>query len=44
MGFGGGMGGFSIGPSSVQANAEAGLPFAELPDDFHERIEKVVEK
>ena len=31
MGFGGGMGGFSIGPSSVQANAEAGLPFAELP-------------
>ena len=43
MGFGGGMGGFSIGPSSVQANAEAGLPFAELPDDFHERIEKVVE-
>ena len=44
MGFGGGMGGFSIGPSSVQANAEAGLPFAELPDDFHERIEKVVKK
>ena len=44
MGFGGGMGGFSIGPSSVQANAEAGLPFAELPDDFHERIEKVTEK
>ena len=44
MGFGGGMGGFSIGPSSVQANAEAGLPFAELPHDFHERIEKVVEK
>ena len=44
MGFGGSMGGFSIGPSSVQANAEAGLPFAELPDDFHERIEKVTEK
>ena len=44
MGFGGGIGGFSIGPSSVQSNAEAGLPFAELPDDFLKRIDKVLEK
>ena len=44
MGFGGGIGGFSIGPSSVQSNAEAGLPFAELPEDFFERIDKVLEK
>ena len=44
MGFGGGIGGFAIGPSSVQSNAEAGLPFAELPDDFLERIDKVLEK
>ena len=43
MGFGGHGGGFNIGPTSVQANAEAGLPFAQLPQEFLTRIEKVLE-
>ncbi|MEE2769399.1 MAG: ABC transporter ATP-binding protein [Actinomycetota bacterium] len=44
MGFGGHHGGFSIGPTSVQANAEAGLPFAQLPEGFLERIEGVLDQ
>ncbi|MDH3708218.1 MAG: ABC transporter ATP-binding protein, partial [Acidimicrobiia bacterium] len=38
MGFGMPGGGFSIGPSSVQANAEAGLPFANVPGDLADKV------
>ena len=37
MGFGA-PGGFSIGPSSVQANAEAGLPYANVPGDLADKV------
>jgi len=30
----GGGHGFFTGPSSVQANAQAGLPFAEVPEEL----------
>ena len=43
MGFGGHQGGFNMGPTSVQANAEAGLPFAQLPEGFLEQIDEVLE-
>ncbi|MDH4169160.1 MAG: ABC transporter ATP-binding protein/permease [Acidimicrobiia bacterium] len=39
MGFGA-PGGFSIGPSSVQSNAEAGLPFANVPGDLADKVER----
>ena len=43
MGFGHPGGQFSIGPSSMQANANAGLPFAEVPGDLAGRVEAVLE-
>ena len=42
MSFGGHQGGFNMGPTSVQANAEAGLPFAQLPEGFLEQIDEVL--
>ena len=40
---GGGHGhGFFTGPSSVQANAQAGLPFAEVPEELRSRIADVL--
>ncbi|HEX7095709.1 MAG TPA: ABC transporter transmembrane domain-containing protein, partial [Acidimicrobiales bacterium] len=41
MGFGAGS--FSGGPSSVQANAAAGLPYAGVPGRLSERIDEVLE-
>jgi len=41
-GFGGH--GFFGGPSSVQANAQAGLPFAEVPEELRSRIAGVLER
>jgi ATP-binding cassette subfamily B protein len=43
MGFGGASYGFG-GPSSVQSNQDAGLPFAGLPGDLSERLEEVLEQ
>ncbi|MGI9601568.1 MAG: ABC transporter ATP-binding protein [Acidimicrobiales bacterium] len=40
MGMGMPAGGFSIGPSSVQSNAEAGLPFANVPGDLADKVER----
>ena len=34
--------GFFAGPSSVQANAQAGLPYADVPDELRTRIEDVL--
>ncbi|MDG2428472.1 MAG: ABC transporter ATP-binding protein [Acidimicrobiales bacterium] len=34
--------GFFGGPTSMQANAQAGLPFAEVPDELRARIEEVL--
>ena len=34
--------GFFTGPSSVQANAQAGLPFAEVPEELRSRIADVL--
>jgi len=42
MGFGGPMIGFGGGPSSVQANAAAGLPFASVPGDLAAKVEQVL--
>jgi len=42
MGFGHPGGQFSIGPSSIQANANAGLPFADVPGDLAGRVETVL--
>ncbi len=40
----GGFGhGFFAGPSSMQANAEAGLPFADVPGELQDRIAEVLE-
>ncbi|HAQ22186.1 MAG TPA: ABC transporter ATP-binding protein [Acidimicrobiaceae bacterium] len=41
-GFGGH--GFFGGPSSVQANAQAGLPFAEVPEELQDRIKTVLDR
>jgi ATP-binding cassette, subfamily B, bacterial len=41
MGFGM-VGGWGGGPSSVQANAEAGLPFASVPGDLQSKVEAVL--
>ena len=41
MGFG--PGAWGGGPSSVQANAAAGLPFAGVPGPLQEAVEKVLE-
>jgi len=38
----GGHHGFFTGPTSVQANAQAGLPFAEVPEELRSRIEEVL--
>ena len=38
----GGGHGFFTGPSSVQANAQAGLPFAEVPEELRSRIADVL--
>ena len=38
----GGGHGFFAGPSSVQANAQAGLPFAEVPEELRNRIADVL--
>ena len=43
MGFGHPGGRFTIGPSSMQANADAGLPFADVPGDLAGRVEAVLE-
>ena len=43
MGFGPMGGGFGGGPSSVQANAAAGLPFAGVPGPLQDAVEKVLE-
>ncbi len=41
MGFGG-HGGYTIGPSSMQANANAGLPFADVPGELGHMVEEVL--
>ena len=38
----GGHHGFFTGPTSVQANAQAGLPCAEVPEELRSRIEEVL--
>ena len=38
----GGHHGFFTGPTSLQANAQAGLPFAEAPEELRSRIEEVL--
>ena len=43
MGFGHPGGRFTIGPTSMQANADAGLPFADVPGDLAGRVEAVLE-
>ncbi|MCH2411810.1 MAG: hypothetical protein MK189_02390, partial [Acidimicrobiales bacterium] len=43
MGFGHAGGRFTIGPTSMQANADAGLPFADVPGDLAGRVEAVLE-
>ena len=43
MGFGGSAHGFG-GPTSMQANQQAGLPFAGLPGDLSDRLEAVLER
>ncbi|MDP6493027.1 MAG: ABC transporter ATP-binding protein [Acidimicrobiales bacterium] len=43
MGLGHPGGRFTIGPSSMQANADAGLPFADVPGDLAGRVEAVLE-
>ena len=42
MGFG--PGGFGGGPSSVQANAAAGLPYAGVPGKLGAEVDKVLER
>ena len=42
MGFG--AGGWGGGPSSVQANAAAGLPFAGVPGPLQDAVEKAIER
>lgn len=42
MGFGGAGMGWGGGPSSVQANQAAGLPFAGVPGDLQKRVEEVL--
>ncbi len=39
----GGPGGFGGGPSSVQSNAAAGLPHADVPGELRSKVEKVLE-
>ena len=43
MGFGHPGGRFTIGPTSMQANADAGLPFADVPGDLAGQVEAVLE-
>ena len=43
MGFGLPGGRFTIGPTSMQANADAGLPFADVPGDLAGQVEAVLE-
>ena len=43
MGFGHPGGRFTIGPTSMQANADAGLPFADVPGDLAGRVEAILE-
>jgi len=42
MGFGHPGGRVTIGPTSMQANADAGLPFADVPGDLADRVEAVL--
>ena len=40
----GGHHGFFTGPTSVQANAQAGLPFAEVPEELLEATIEAAEE
>ncbi len=44
MGFGIPGGGFTVGPSSSQANAQAGLPHANVPGHLVKQVEKMLER
>ncbi|MBT5138559.1 MAG: hypothetical protein HOM37_05840, partial [Acidimicrobiaceae bacterium] len=43
MGGGGGAGSFMGGPTSMQANAAAGLPAADVPGDLRRKVEAALE-